>query len=64
MSGIGDIHEAVDASEGGVGGVLYQLDTDGKMQIAAFASRSFNSKLNQTERKWSTLEQERYALLH
>jgi hypothetical protein len=50
-----DIHVAVDASEdaSGVGGVLYQLDTDGKMQIAAFkfASRAFN----QTERKWSTL---------
>jgi hypothetical protein len=30
-----DIHVAVDASdsEDGVGGVLYQLDTDGKMQI-------------------------------
>jgi hypothetical protein len=47
-----DIHVAVDASEDGVGGVLYQLDTDGQMQIAAFASRAFN----QTERKgapWS-----------
>jgi hypothetical protein len=55
-----DIHVAVDASEDGAGGVLYQLDTDGKMQIAAFASRAFN----QTERKWSTLEQECYALLH
>ena len=55
-----DIHVAVDASEDGVGGVLYQLDTDGRMQIAAFASRAFN----QTERKWSTLEQECYALLH
>jgi hypothetical protein len=54
-----DIHVAVDASEDGVGGVLYQLDTDGQMQIA-FASRAFN----QTERKWSTLEQECYALLH
>ena len=38
-----DIHVAVDASEDGVGGVLYQLDTDGKMQIAAFASRAFNA---------------------
>jgi hypothetical protein len=58
-----DAHVAVDASEDGrasVGRVLYQLDTDGKMQIAAFASRAFN----QTERKWSTLEQECYALLH
>jgi hypothetical protein len=58
--GTRDIHVAVDASEDGAGGVLYQLDTDGKMQIAAFASRAFN----QTERKWSTLEQECYALLH
>ena len=55
-----DIHVAVDASEDGVGGVLYQLDSDGNMQIAAFASRAFNH----TERKWSTLEQECYALLH
>jgi len=55
-----DIHVAVDASEDGVGGVLYQLDADGKMQVVAYASRAFN----QTERKWSTLEQESYAVLH
>jgi hypothetical protein len=30
------------------------------MQVAAYASRAFNS----TERKWSTLEQEAYAVLH
>ena len=55
-----DIHVAVDASEDGVGGVLYQYDSDGNMQVAAYASRAFNS----TERKWSTLEQEAYAVLH
>jgi hypothetical protein len=35
-----DTHVAVDAAEDSVGGVLYQLDTDGQMQIAAFASRA------------------------
>ena len=50
---------AVHASEGGVGGYLYQYDADGQMRIAAYCSRAFTP----TERKWSTLEQESYAVL-
>ena len=53
------LHVAVDASEDGVGGYLYQYDADGQMRIAAYCSRAFTP----TERKWSTLEMESYAVL-
>jgi hypothetical protein len=53
------LHVAVHASEDGVGGYPYQYDADGQMRIAAYCSRA----LTPTERKWSTLEQESYAVL-
>jgi peptide-methionine (R)-S-oxide reductase len=53
------LHVAVDASEDGVGGYLCQYDADGQMRIAAYCSRAFTP----TERKWSTLEMESYAVL-
>jgi hypothetical protein len=34
------LHVAVDASEDGVGGYLYQYGADGQMRIAAYCSRA------------------------
>ena len=47
-----------DASTAGVGGMLVQVDQDGKEEVVALASKAFND----TETKWSTIEQECFAI--
>ena len=47
-----------DASDVGLGGVLYQLDPDGKEMIVQYISRSFNP----VERNWSTIEHEVFGV--
>lgn len=49
----------VDASEKAVSGILTQQDT--KKQYAPIAF--FSQKLNDTQRKWSTVEREAYAVI-
>lgn len=48
-----------DASMRGIGAVLLQKTDDGVELIVAFASQPFNS----TQRNWSTIEQEGYAIV-
>lgn len=52
-----------DASNTGVGGVLFQRFTEGKVveeRPIAFVSKAFN----ETEQNWSTIEQEGFAIFH
>ena len=49
-----------DASTVGVGGVLFQMGKGGKEVPVAFVSKAFN----ETEQKWSTIEQEAFAVYH
>lgn len=48
-----------DASEDGYGGVLYQLRDDGQWEIISFFAGTFTD----TQRRWSTYEQELYGIL-
>lgn len=48
-----------DASEHGAGGVLYQV-IDGARRYLGFVSKTFNS----TQRRWTTIEQEGYAIMY
>lgn len=47
-----------DASEVGIGAVLYQTDQKGKRHTLGFYSQSFNK----TQANWSTIEQEGYGI--
>lgn len=47
-----------DASEVGIGAVLYQVDKQGKKYTLGFYSEAFNS----TQSRWSTIEQEGYGI--
>ena len=49
----------VDASEKSVSGILTQQGTNGQYAPIAF----FSQKLNDTQRKWSTVEREAYAVV-
>ena len=49
----------VDASEKNVSGILTQQRTDGHYSPIAF----FSQKLNDTQRKWSTVEREAFAVV-
>ena len=49
----------VDASELGIGGVLFQFDEEGFTELPiAFISKAFND----TEKRWPTVEQEMFAI--
>lgn len=47
-----------DASEIGIGAVLFQLDNQGKRHTLGFYSEAFN----RTQSRWSTIEQEGYGI--
>ena len=47
-----------DASDYGIGGVLFQI-VDGIWRPIAFVSKSFNA----TQSRWSTIQKEAYAIL-
>ena len=49
-----------DASDYAIGSCLTQIDDNGQERPLAFAS----SKLSDTEKRWSTLEKEAYAVVH
>ena len=53
------IYIRTDASEIGIGGVLYQIK-DGEEMPVEYISKSFS----QTERRWSTIEQEAFAVYY
>ncbi len=49
-----------DASDLGIGGVLFQLDDNDSERPIAFVSKSFN----QTQRNWSVMDRELFAILY
>jgi len=53
-------HVQCDASEYAVGACLSQFDDDNRERPLAFVS----AKLSDTQRRWSTLEKEAYAVVH
>ncbi len=54
----GGLYLETDASDYGIGAYLYQKDREGKHRPIAFMSKA----LNPTERRWSTVEKEQYAI--
>lgn len=55
-----DIYLRTDASEAGVGGMLYQKDDEGGIVPVCFVSRKFTG----AEVRWSTIEQECFGIYH
>ncbi len=54
----GGLYLETDASDYGIGAYLYQKDREGNHRPIAFMSKA----LNPTERRWSTVEKEQYAI--
>ena len=53
-----EIHVQTDASDTGIGAILFQYDKDGNKLPVAFLSKSFDD----TQLRWATIEQEAYAI--